>query len=299
MPTILRLIIISFYVGLATFSSAQARSAAAIPYGHNKAVGTYADVDGIRLYYEVYGHGQPLLLIHGNGDSIAGMAAQIAYFSKNYQVIVADSRGHGKSGLGKTPLTYIQMMTDLNALLNRLKIRHADIFGWSDGGILGLLLAINHPDKVGRLAIMGANLRPDETAVEPWVAPILKGYARKIKEMMAKKDSSKDWNLQWQRLKLLMTQPNIKTVSLHRITAPVLVIAGDRDVIRAQHTLEIFRNLKNAQLAILPGHTHFAPVLDPVMFNKLLSNFFNKPFKKPSTRAIMQQQYVSFINATK
>ncbi len=259
----------------------------AIPYGQNQAVGKYAQINGINFYYEIYGDGEPLILIHGNGDSIAGMTAQIEYFSKKYRVIVADSRGHGKSGLNIDHLNYEQMMEDWNGLLDHLSITNTHIFGWSDGGILGLLLAIKYPEKINKMAIMGTNLRPDQTAVQPWAKPMLEDAVREVEEMIAKKDVSKDWAIQKQLLKLVMTQPNIETSQLHKIKTPVLVIAGDRDVIREEHTIEIFQNLENSQLAILPGHTHFAPAIDPISFNELLRAFFEKPFTMPSTKDIM------------
>jgi len=260
-----------------------------VPYGHNSSVGKYAEVNGIKLYYEIYGEGEPLVLIHGNGDSIAGLTAQIEFFSKKYKVIVADSRGHGKSDLGTDQLTYPQMMGDWNELLNQLNVKKANIFGWSDGGILGLLLAINHPDKISKLAVMGANLRSDNSAVQAWVRPILAEANKRVDEMIAQKDTSDNWTAQKQMLTLLNTQPNIAVTRLHQIKTPVLVIAGDRDVIREEHTIEIFQNLKNSQLAILPGNTHFAPVNDPVRFNQLLNDFFKRPFTMPTTEEIMKQ----------
>lgn len=289
MPKILKLIIIFAFIGMPYFSYADDKADEAFLYGQNPAAGKYADINGIKFYYEIYGDGAPLVLIHGNGDSIGGLKAQIKYFSKKYMVIVADSRGHGKSGLGTAPLDYDQMMEDWNELLNHLDVKQPNIFGWSDGGILGLLLAIKHPEKVGKLAIMGANLRPDETAVQSWVKPILEGAVQHVEEMIKKKDTSENWNIQRQLLNLLMTQPNIDTKSLKQIKVPVLVIAGDRDVIKEEHTIEIFQNLENAHLAILPGQTHFAPITDPVMFNDLLNRFFEKPFTKPTTKEIMEQ----------
>lgn len=286
---IIKWTIVVIFMGISPLSYAHEKLGKDIPYGQNSAKGHYAKVNGIKLYYEIYGSGEPLVLIHGNGDSIAGLKAQIQYFTKQYKVIVADSRGHGNSGLGTDQLNYIQMMEDWNALLDHLKVKQANIFGWSDGGILGLLLAINHPDKVGKLAIMGANLRPDETAVQPWVTPILADVKHQVNDMIAKKDKSQNWALQAQLLALLQTQPDIALESLHKIKIPVLVIAGDRDVIRGEHTLEIFQNLENSQLAILPGHTHFAPANDPVAFNELLDNFFDKPFTMPTTKAIMEE----------
>jgi len=279
---ILKLSAIIIFMGVSSFTCA---SDDAVPYGHNPATGKYAQINGIKFYYEIYGTGEPLILIHGNGDSMAGLTAQIEHFSKKYTVIVADSRGHGNSGLGTDHLNYVQMMEDWNGLLDHLNIRNANIFGWSDGGIVGLLLAISHPGKIKKLAIMGTNLRPDQTAIKPWVKPVLERAIREIEEMSANKDR----DIHRQRLNLLMTQPNIDTKSLHQIKIPVLVMAGDRDVIREEHTIEIFQNLENSHLAILPGHTHFAPIMDPDMFNRLLSRFFESPFTKPSTREIMEQ----------
>jgi pimeloyl-ACP methyl ester carboxylesterase len=106
-------------------------------YGENGSVGKYANIRGIKMYYEVYGTGQPLLLIHGNSGSIGDMSNQIEYFSKKYQVIAADSRDHGKTldtlNMADT-LSYEMMADDYNALLDYLKIDSADIIGWSDGG---------------------------------------------------------------------------------------------------------------------------------------------------------------------
>jgi len=283
-PKILKILSIIF-VGMVSASFA---SDEGVPYGNNPQAGHYAQVNGIKIYYEIYGKGEPLVLIHGNSDSIAGMAAQIAHFSPKYKVIVADSRGHGKSGLGTDHLNYPQMLEDWNGLLDYLKVKQARLFGWSDGGILGLLMAIKHPDKVSRLAIMGANLRPDETAVQPWAKPMLAEAVRQVDAMIAKKDTSENWDIQRQLLDLIMTQPNIAVKDLHKINIPVLVMAGDRDVIREEHTIEIFQNLKKAHLAILPGHTHFAPATDPEMFNRLLDDFFEKPFTMPTTKEIME-----------
>lgn len=258
-----------------------------IPYGSNSQAGHHADVNGITMYYETYGSGDSLLLIHGNGQSIADLHFQIAHFARSYRVIVADSRGHGKSGLGKDQLTYVQMMEDYNALLEQLSIAGANVVGWSDGGILGLLLAIHHPDKVNKMAIMGANLRPDQTAVNSWTSELLQPLSDTVDKMISSSDTSQDWLLARQQLDLLLTQPNIPVESLHRIKAPVLVMAGDKDIIRSEHSLEIFENLPLAHLAILPGQTHWAPVTDPNGFNAMVEKFFDTPFTRPESREIL------------
>jgi len=260
------------------------------PYGNNPEAGHYAELNGIKMYYETYGRGDPLVLIHGNGQSIVNMQFQIAYFAQNYRVIVADNRGHGKSGLGTDRLTYLQMEEDYNALLDQLGVTGAYVVGWSDGGILALLLAIKHPDKVRKMAIMGANLRPDQTAIEAWVPGLLQPMSDAIDQMIASNDRSEDWQHHRALMDLLMTQPNIPVASMHEIKVPVLVIAGDKDIIRATHTLEIFDNLPKAQLAILPGQTHWAPVMDPDGFNQLVGKFFATPFIRPTSREILEQE---------
>ncbi len=277
------LLLLLAFVSLAT-------SADDTSYGNNPDAGHYAELNGIKMYYETYGSGEPLLLIHGNGQSIVDMQFQIAYFAPNYRVIVADSRGHGKSGLGTGRLTYLQMVEDYNALLEQLDVTGAYVLGWSDGGIQALLLAIRHPDKVRKMAIMGANLRPDQTAIEAWVPGLLQPLSDTIDAMIASKDTSEDWQHHKALMDLLMTQPDIPVESLQGIKVPVLVIAGDKDIIRAAHTLEIFDHLPKAQLAILPGQTHWAPVTDPDGFNALVGKFFKTPFTRPTSLEFLQRE---------
>jgi len=261
-----------------------------VPYGSNPQAGHHADINGIKMYYETYGSGDPLLVIHGNGQSITDMHFQVEHFARNYQVIVADNRGHGNSGLGEGQLTYIQMMEDYNALLEQLGITGAKVIGWSDGGILSLLLAIHHPDKVKKMAIMGANLRPDQTAIYSWTQELLQPLSDTVDEMISNNDTTDNWPLIRQHLNLLMTQPNIPVESLHKIKAPVLVIAGDKDIIRGEHSLEIFENLNQAHLAILPGQTHWAPVTDPEGFNSLVEKFFDTNFTRPTSQEILSAE---------
>src|SRR5476651_309518 len=153
----------------AKFASAQKSDMDTTMYGRNPKVGKYADIRGFKMYYETYGQGEPLLIIHGNGGSINNFLYQIPYFAKNYHVVIADSRAQGKSVDPADSLSYEMMTDDLNALLDNLHLKSCYVIGWSDGGINGLLLAIRHPDKVKKLAVTGANLWPDTTAVDPFV----------------------------------------------------------------------------------------------------------------------------------
>ena len=140
----------------------------------NKAVGRTFIHDGVKLYYEVYGTGEPLLMVHGNGGSIADMSAQIAHFRQRYRVIAMDSRDHGRSGDSPDAITYEKMTDDLAALLDHLKTGPVNVLGWSDGGIEALLLGMRHPAKVKKIAAMAANLNPSDKALHPDALALVK-----------------------------------------------------------------------------------------------------------------------------
>lgn len=248
-----------------------------IRYGNNPAAGHTAEVNGINLYYEIYGEGQPLLLLHGNGGSIASRSAQIPEYAKRYKVIAVDSRCHGKSGCPAGDLNYEQMAADINALLNHLKIDSCLIWGHSDGGIIALIMGFQYPQKVKRMIVTGANVQPDTTAVFPELVEFVGMYAMLPDTMQQK------------HLKLMAQHPHIDFAKLRNIKAPVLVMAGDRDAIREEHTVRIFQSIPNAQLCILPGTTHFISNEKPALFNTLLFDFFEKPFAMPSTVEIAKK----------
>ncbi len=251
------------------------------PYGNNESVGKYAEINGAKIYYEEYGEGEPLLLIHGNGGSIKDMGNQIDYFKSKYRVIIADNRGHGKSELKTDSLTYTQITKDWDGLVNHLKLDSINIIGWSDGGIIGLKMGVSGKSKIKKIVAMGANLRPDSTAVNSWVPNWVKKRELKAKEMLEKGDTSKDWSLIIQRYGLLLYQPNINHNDLKKIKSSVLIIAGDKDFIKNEHTVEIFENIPNAHLCIMPGETHFTPASNPALFNEIVNKFLLEPFKRP------------------
>ncbi len=257
--------------------SSKTEKAPVVPYGYNKTAGKYYDIRGFKMYCEVYGKGKPLLIIHGNGGSISNFINQIPYFSKKYEVIVADSRAQGNSADNSDSLTYEMMADDYAALLDALSIDSAYVIGWSDGGINGLLLAIRHPGKVRKLAVTGANLVPDTSAVpqEIWdmVIPAYDSLKNKSYPNSQEKASFK-------LLRLLVEQPHIPLKDLHTIQCPVLVIGGDHDVIKEEHTMLIFKNIPKAYLWILPNSGHSTPVYYKDDFNKTTDNFFESPYRK-------------------
>ncbi|MNQ22807.1 AB hydrolase superfamily protein YdjP [compost metagenome] len=253
------------------------------PYGKNSAVGKFVELNGAKIYYEEYGKGEPLLLIHGNNGSIESMGNQIDYFKSKYRVIALDSRGHGKSELKTDSLTFVQMTKDTEALVNHLKLDSISIIGWSDGGIVGLQMGISGKSKIKKIVAMGANLRPDSTAIYSWAVKGLQNERKLFSTKIKEKDTSENWNLLKQISGLLADQPNIVAKDLSKIKAKVLVIAGDRDVIRNEHTVEIFENIPKGQLCIMPGETHFAPASSPEVFNAIANKFLSEPFKRPDS----------------
>jgi pimeloyl-ACP methyl ester carboxylesterase len=253
------------------------RPAAPVPYGSNRAVGKTFVHDGVTLYYEVYGQGEPLLIIHGNGGSIGTMAAQIAFFRSRHRVIAMDSRDQGKSADSPGRITYEKMTDDLAALLDHLKTGPVDVLGWSDGGIEALLLGIRHPAKVKKIAAMAANLNPSTEAVyaETWA------MARSMMEAIpaAAKDTP-EGRRAIKVTSMMFEEPNIAPSALEAITAPTLVLASDHDLIRDEHTLDIFHHVPNSQLCIFPDATHMVPYDAPALFNATVDRFFRTPFVK-------------------
>jgi len=246
-------------------------------YGKNKEAGKYYNIRGFKMYAETYGSGQPLLIIHGNGGSINNFLYQVPYFSKKYKVIVADSRAQGNSTDEADSLSYEMMADDYAALLDQMKIESAFVIGWSDGGINGLLLATRHPGKVKKLAVTGANLWPDTTAVSADVLQMLLPEYNSAKSMTNKTPQQKGG---WKLLRLMVEEPHIRLTDLQKISIPTLVIGGDHDVIKEEHTMEIYKNIPNAYLWILPNSGHSTPVVYSNEFNTKVAAFFKQPFRK-------------------
>ena len=254
-----------------------AQSRPAPKYGSNPAAGKTFLHDGVKLYYETYGAGEPVLIVHGNAGSIIDLSAQIAHFRKRYKVIVMDSRDHGKSADSPGPITYDKMTEDLAALLDHLKTGPVYVLGWSDGGIEALLLGMRHPAKVRKIAAMAANLNPSDKALHPETVAFIKtAVASLIKEAKNTPASKRELKV----TQMMLHEPNIDPKALASITAPTLVLAGDHDVIADEHTLEIFHHIPNSQLCIFPNAGHMIPFDDAVRFNTTVERFFREPFVK-------------------
>ena len=255
---------------------ARAQGRDSIPYDNNPAAGKFYDINGFRMYTEVYGRGAPLLMIHGNNDNMAAFRKNVPFFASRYEVILADSRSQGKSLDPDHPLNFEMMADDYAALLDAMHIDSAYVIGWSDGGINALLLAIRHPAKVKRLVATGANLwnSPDVVAPGIWDAAAREYEAglRKTYSTAKEKNDRKLFLLDW-------WEPHITLAQLHTIQAPSLIMAGDHDVISLPHTLLIYQNIPHANLWIVPNSGHPTLIEHPEEFNRKVDEFFTAPFK--------------------
>jgi len=228
------------------------------------------------MYYETYGKGEPLLIIHGNGGSSQDFTNQVPFFKEHYQLILADSRSQGHSTDPSDSLTYEMMVDDLNALLDSLHLDSCYVIGWSDGGINGLLLAMRHPDKVKKLAVTGANLWPDSTAVQPFVYK----WALWFSDTLSRAPSTPENKMIRKLAGLLAFQPNITPTQLHTIQCPTLVMGGDHDVILPQHTLLIAQSIPKSYCYIFPNSGHSTLIRYKDEFNNKVFEFFQQPYRE-------------------
>ena len=271
---ILLLIILSFY-SCKHYSDNDSK----VSYGDNTATGKYLEIRGFKMYIETYGEGQPLLLIHGNGGSIKHFINQIPFFAKKYRVIAADSRAQGKSQDNGDSLNYEMMADDYAALLDAMRIDSAFVIGWSDGGINGLLLASRHPEKVKKLVVASANLWPDTTAMQKEFLDLIQPVYNDLKN---KTNRTAAENNDLKLTRMMVEEPQISLSEINKIKCPALVIGGDHDVIKEEHTMLIFKNIPKAYLWILPNSGHKTLVSYKDEFNKTVDDFFSKAYREIS-----------------
>lgn len=235
-----------------------------------------APVNGIQIYYAVWGDGSPLILLHGGLANTEYFGGQVAELAKQYKVIAMDSRGHGRSSRDAQSYSYALMAKDVIALMDHLKIDKASIVGWSDGGIIGLDIAMNYPDRLDRLFAFGANT--NVAGLKPNIDkdPIFAKYienAGKDYERLSK--TPKEFNdFVTQISQMWATQPDYKPDQLAKIKAPVAIADGEHDeAIKQEHNAEMAKAIPGAQLVILPGLSHFAMLQDPAAFNQAVLEF--------------------------
>ena len=236
----------------------------------------HAAVNGVQIYYAVYGHGSPVILLHGGLANSDYWGNQIKVLQPRHTVIVMDSRGHGRSTRDDRPYGYDLMADDVVGLMDALQVPKADIVGWSDGGIIGIDLAMRHADRVGRVFAFAANtvvsgVKPD-VEKNPTFAAFIARAGQEYERYSAtptQYDAFVD-----QISKMWFDQPNWTDAQLKTIRNDVLVVDGDHDeAIKREHTEYIASTIPHAGLLILPNASHFAFLQDPDLFNYVVLHF--------------------------
>jgi pimeloyl-ACP methyl ester carboxylesterase len=228
-----------------------------------------AQVDGHSLYYAVRGDGPTLVLLHGGGDSGEhSFEHQLDVFAEHHHIVSPDQVGQGRTPGVPGPLSYTHMMQDTAELLGQLKLKHVDLIGFSDGGIIALMLALRHPELVRRLVVSGVNVSPD-------------GLNSDSREALraVRADEHHPRTIDEKLAQLWLTSPTESELSLSllkNIPQPVLVVSGDRDAITLEHTLQIYYALPQAELCILPGTDHGTFSARPEWLNPIITNFLNR-----------------------
>ncbi len=240
--------------------------------------GRFVEVNDVRLYVEIQGEGDPVFIMHGGLHSHKNMKAYTQNLSADYRVIVPDSRGHGSSTGAGGIINYQAMAADMVALLDELGISNAHVIGWSDGGIVGLILAAEHPRLVCSLVTFGANIDPQ--GLNNDVREFISGWkVEDVNEEVAKayKDQAAEpelWPTFFNTMRgLWLEAPILETSQLTDIKVPTLLVFGDRDSIRPDHIRLMFDGIAGSQLFIVPGTSHFAPVEKPDLITEVIRSF--------------------------
>jgi dienelactone hydrolase len=221
-------------------------------FGKNPKTGKILHLKDADIYYEVYGKGEPLFLLHGNGGSIDAFSKEIPELSKHFNVVAMDTRAQGKStDNSKEPLTYIKFADDVKALADELKFKKINILGWSDGGNTAIEFAIKYPKMANKIITSGANVFPNGVG-ENEVENMKKNAAK----MKAENKPERDIRL----LQLMIDEPKITKEQLNKIKAKVFVVAGENDLILRSHTEYIAEEIPNSKLKIFKGASHGVPV---------------------------------------
>jgi pimeloyl-ACP methyl ester carboxylesterase len=261
-----------------------------IVYGSNEQAGKYIDINDIRIYYETYGEGEPLLLLHGNGGSIENFFMQIPVFSKYFKVIALDSRSQGRSTDSDKEISYALMASDMAAFIDKLNLGSVYVVGWSDGGIVGIELAFAYPGKVKKLVTIGANYsnqnyeaNSDHIRMDAKDTLVIgsRKFAEKYRNTLERLSPNPERipDIRRKLNSLMKKYPNFTQKQLGQIKTPTLVVVGDHDIISLDHTVSLFASLPHSELFVIPGATHIVPVEQPDLVNSVIIRFLKTPFR--------------------
>jgi len=239
------------------------------------------DANGVRHHYEEHGTGTPVLLLHGGLESSDSWGRQTPVLAEQHRVVLIDRRGHGRTADVAGPITYEVMRDDTIACIEALDLAGAHLVGWSDGGIIALMVAIERPDLVGRIVAIGANASADaytaETRVTLGPGSLLVELMRADYEATTP-DGADHWPVVLDKIQHLWWEAPLDfTDQLGSIGAPTLVLAGDDDCIEPAHSVEMFQRIPKGRLGIIPGASHAVPLEHPDLVNRMILDFLGGP----------------------
>lgn len=232
-----------------------------IPYGNNPEAGKYFDAGGVKLYYEIYGQGEPILLLHGGVYSyIDEFENLIPKLAENHQVICLATRGHGKSEVGHEPYTYKQRAEDAYKMIRHLKLDSVIVLGFSDGGATALKLAALYPEVTRKVIAMGVGDVPEGSRKNKYnysAEDLLtqnKDYFESRLKLMPEPDR---WNESLQMLNGLYNSDYVSAETFEKIKCPVLLMNGEQDNYHTvDNLIRCYKAISNVDLSIIPGCHH-------------------------------------------
>lgn len=232
------------------------------------AVKGHVRTEGAHIHFEVYGDGPPVVVLHGNGEDLHVLDAQIEAFSAERTVVAVDTRGHGRSSAGAVPWDFPLLGRDVVAVLDELGIAKADVFGFSDGGNIALQLVLDAPQRLASIAVVGANLDPTGLGAVDRAAMTVQRKGLRLMALVSRRARAR-----LPFVDLMLEHPHIDPVRLRAASVPALVVVGERDLIRSEHTELIARSLRGSRLEVVAGAGHMVPVTHAAECNRLVLEF--------------------------
>jgi pimeloyl-ACP methyl ester carboxylesterase len=241
------------------------------------------DIDGLAVFYETEGDGEPIVLLHGGMADNSTWAAQFSELSPHRQVVAPERQAHGHTPDRPGPLTYAAMTDQTIKFLVAQGLGPVDLLGWSDGGMVGTLIAAEHPELVRTLTVTGSGF--SNAGYVPGSMESLVALSSDDEDMamfaamyaQASPDGPEHFPEVWEKARTMWAEPFDWTDQVKRISAPTLVIVGDDDFISVDHAEEFSHLVEDGQLAVVPGASHVLPMEKPDLFNRLVLDFTSQP----------------------
>lgn len=236
---------------------------------------------GVEMYFERFGAGQPVLLLHGGAATIESWFCQIPALAEKFALIVPDARGHGRSRDVQGAIDFENMAEDFCLLLDHLGLKDVAVVGWSDGGVTGLNMAMIRPDLVSKVVTLGAHSRP-QGMTDEFRAEIEGATAENFPEVLRagyqalSPDGPEHWPLVFGKLKTMwLTLPDFTEEELRSISCPVLLLCGGTDIVTREESERMERLIPGAKLKVLEGASHYSPIEIPEVVNALVIGFLD------------------------